>query len=88
MSADDYDSGYWSRRINDEHRLVYRATEDEVKILKARYHYRIRRQTPKDTGTPRHRYTGDGTSVQSQRSAQASRAHRSGLAVVLWKRLQ
>ncbi len=32
-------SGYWSRRIDDEHRLVYRADEAEVKILKARYHY-------------------------------------------------
>lgn len=32
-------SGYWSRRINDEHRLVYRADDNEVKILKARYHY-------------------------------------------------
>jgi toxin YoeB len=32
-------SGYWSRRITDEHRLVYRADADEVKILKARYHY-------------------------------------------------
>jgi Txe/YoeB family toxin of Txe-Axe toxin-antitoxin module len=33
-------SGYWSRRIDDEHRLVYRADDKEVKILKARYHYR------------------------------------------------
>ena len=32
-------SGYWSRRIDDEHRLIYRADEKEVKILKARYHY-------------------------------------------------
>jgi toxin YoeB len=32
-------SGYWSRRIDDEHRLVYRVDEKEVKILKARYHY-------------------------------------------------
>lgn len=32
-------SGYWSRRINDEHRLVYRADDHEVKILKSRYHY-------------------------------------------------
>ena len=32
-------SGYWSRRIDDEHRLVYRAADTEVKILKARYHY-------------------------------------------------
>jgi toxin YoeB len=28
-----------SRRIDDEHRLVYRADGKEVKILKARYHY-------------------------------------------------
>ena len=32
-------SGYWSRRIDDEHRLVYRADDSEIKILKARYHY-------------------------------------------------
>ncbi|MBX7433944.1 Txe/YoeB family addiction module toxin [Mycobacterium sp. Y57] len=32
-------SGYWSRRIDDEHRLVYRADDGEVKILKARYRY-------------------------------------------------
>ena len=32
-------SGYWSRRIDDEHRLVYRADDYEVRILKARYHY-------------------------------------------------
>ena len=32
-------SGYWSRRIDDEHRLVYRADDREVRILKARYHY-------------------------------------------------
>jgi toxin YoeB len=35
-------SEYWSRRIDDEHRLVYRADDKddkEVKILKARYHY-------------------------------------------------
>jgi hypothetical protein len=31
-------SSYWSRRIDDEHRLVYRA-DDDVKILKARYRY-------------------------------------------------
>jgi hypothetical protein len=27
-------SGYWSRRIDDEHRLVYRADDTQVKILK------------------------------------------------------
>lgn len=32
-------AGYWSRRIDDEHRLVYRVDEHSVKIIKARYHY-------------------------------------------------
>ncbi|CKP21957.1 Conserved protein of uncharacterised function%2C putative toxin [Mycobacterium tuberculosis] len=32
-------SGYWSRRIDDEHRLGDRAGDDEVTMLKARYHY-------------------------------------------------
>ncbi len=32
-------TGYWSRRIDDEHRLVYRADDKEVKIIEARYHY-------------------------------------------------
>jgi toxin YoeB len=32
-------SGYWSRRITDEHRVIYRATQDEVRIVQARYHY-------------------------------------------------
>jgi toxin YoeB len=31
--------GYWSRRIDSEHRLVYRVTEDEVHIARCRYHY-------------------------------------------------
>lgn len=31
--------GYWSRRINDEHRLVYKVVEDEVRIAACRYHY-------------------------------------------------
>ena len=32
-------SGYWSRRITDEHRLVYSAIEQEVVIIACRYHY-------------------------------------------------
>ncbi|MBP1467675.1 Txe/YoeB family addiction module toxin [Candidatus Chloroploca sp. M-50] len=32
-------SGYWSRRINDEHRLVYAATANEIIIIACRYHY-------------------------------------------------
>ena len=32
-------AGYWSRRITQEHRLVYRVTADRVYFLQARYHY-------------------------------------------------
>jgi toxin YoeB len=32
-------SGAWSRRINDEHRLVYLVQDDNLVILAARYHY-------------------------------------------------
>ena len=31
--------GYWSRRINDEHRLVYRVTDESIIIVACRYHY-------------------------------------------------
>ena len=32
-------SGYWSRRINDEHRIIYRPAEDAILIAQLRYHY-------------------------------------------------
>jgi len=32
-------SGYWSRRITDEHRLVYKVVNNEVRIASCRYHY-------------------------------------------------
>lgn len=32
-------SGYWSRRINSEHRLVYRIHDGKLQIIMARYHY-------------------------------------------------
>jgi toxin YoeB len=32
-------SGYWSRRINDEHRIVYKAFADSILIAQLRYHY-------------------------------------------------
>jgi toxin YoeB len=32
-------SGCWSRRINEEHRLVYDIIEDSVRIISCRYHY-------------------------------------------------
>lgn len=31
--------GYWSRRINDEHRLVYKVTDEAILIVACRYHY-------------------------------------------------
>ena len=32
-------TGCWSRRINDEHRLVYQVLKDKIRILACRYHY-------------------------------------------------
>ncbi len=31
--------GFWSRRINNEHSLIYRISQDEIQIVKCRYHY-------------------------------------------------
>ena len=32
-------SGYWSRRITGEHRLVYKVINDEIRIASCCYHY-------------------------------------------------
>jgi len=32
-------SGFWSRRINHEHRLVYKVDDGSIVILQCRYHY-------------------------------------------------
>jgi toxin YoeB len=32
-------AGCWSRRITQEHRLVYRVSQNRVDFLQARYHY-------------------------------------------------
>jgi toxin YoeB len=32
-------AGCWSRRITQEHRLVYRVTAERIDFLQARYHY-------------------------------------------------
>jgi len=32
-------AGYWSRRITDEHRFVYKVSEDSIHIAQLRYHY-------------------------------------------------
>lgn len=31
--------GYWSRRITDEHRLIYKVVESEIRIAACRYHH-------------------------------------------------
>jgi toxin YoeB len=33
-------TGCWSRRINQQHRLVYQVTDDEVVIISCRFHYK------------------------------------------------
>lgn len=32
-------NGYWSRRINDEHRLVYTVKNKQIIVIQCRYHY-------------------------------------------------
>lgn len=32
-------TGFWSRRIDAEHRLIYRYKEGEIQIAKCRFHY-------------------------------------------------
>ena len=32
-------SGYWSRRISDEHRIVYKIHQDSLLIVQLRFHY-------------------------------------------------
>ena len=32
-------SGFWSRRIDDVHRLVYAINKDQLMIIACRYHY-------------------------------------------------
>lgn len=32
-------AGYWSRRINDEHRMVYKVDGDSLLIAQLRYYY-------------------------------------------------
>jgi len=32
-------SGYWSRRITDEHRFIYKVSGDAIHIAQLRYHY-------------------------------------------------
>ena len=31
--------GYWTRRIDGEHRLIYKVMEDDILIAKCRFHY-------------------------------------------------
>ena len=31
--------GYWSRRVNDEHRLIYKVEDERITIISCRDHY-------------------------------------------------
>ncbi|MGB0564095.1 MAG: Txe/YoeB family addiction module toxin [Spirulinaceae cyanobacterium] len=32
-------SGYWSRRMTEEHRIIYKVEQDAIEIAQIRYHY-------------------------------------------------
>ena len=32
-------AGCWSKRVDDEHRLVYQVLKDRIRVLACRYHY-------------------------------------------------
>lgn len=32
-------AGYWSRRINDEHRMIYKIDSESIYFAQLRYHY-------------------------------------------------
>jgi toxin YoeB len=32
-------AGFWSRRIDEENRLIYRVDDDEIQIAKCRFHF-------------------------------------------------
>ena len=32
-------AGFWSRRIDEEHRLIYRVQDDAIWVAKCRFHY-------------------------------------------------
>ena len=32
-------AGYWSRRIDREHRLIYKVTDESIAIVQCHYHY-------------------------------------------------
>lgn len=32
-------TGFWSRRINREHRIIYKVFEDQIIVAKCRHHY-------------------------------------------------
>lgn len=33
-------TGYWSRRITEEHRIVYTLSENKIKVISLRFHYK------------------------------------------------
>lgn len=37
-------AGHWSRRLTEEHRILYAVSEKQVEFLSARYHYQKKRK--------------------------------------------
>jgi toxin YoeB len=35
-------TGYWSRRINEEHRIVYAVDQEKIVVISCRYHYEFK----------------------------------------------
>jgi toxin YoeB len=33
-------NGYWSRRITEEHRIVYTVSDERIKVISLRFHYK------------------------------------------------
>lgn len=58
--------GYWSRRITDEHRLVYKVIDDEIRIAACRYHYE---RLPKPYSAVRCHAQLDDVSMPARRPA-------------------
>jgi toxin YoeB len=61
--------GYWSRRITDEHRLIYKIVEDEIRIAACRYHYGGGRNSPAGGGRAACPVLHDVSPATSERSS-------------------
>ena len=74
--------GYWSRRINDEHRIVYKIQDDAVLIAQLRYHHQSGPVAQREPSA-KQAHPGPGTSRRS-RSCPARRAPAGERLAHLW----